>query len=64
MNEIGKPSNSAFIVTKSEDMAEYLVKSNFRLVNQVNGVWFFVNEPKKMIFDNAKDITYTNKIFI
>lgn len=64
MNETNKTSNSAFIVTRSKDTANFLIKSNFNLVNQVNGMWFFVNEPGKVVFDNPKDINYTNKIFI
>jgi len=56
--------NSNFIMTTSKDTADYLIKAEYILVQNTDKMWFFVNKPGKLVYDNLKEIRYTNKLFI
>lgn len=54
---------STFVKTSDSDTADKLIKSGMQLLNQQNGVWTFVNDPKiPMKFADNTKIIYTNKL--
>lgn len=58
-----KKNNTAkFIVTLSEDNANLLLRSNFRLINHDGKMWTFLNEPQKMTFTDLDHTMYTDQL--
>lgn len=57
-----------FIKTSDEETKNKLESAEFELIDFSNGIWTFLNEPKKsMCFseDNILDkVIFTNKLFI
>ena len=54
-----------FIKTKSTEIAEELMASNFTFVGNYDGYWTFVNEGNiKFDEQKLKEIHTTNKLFI
>lgn len=56
--------NKNFIMTNSRDTALLLKQMGLTCVQEQNEKWFFVNEPKALMFKDVKNIVYTNKLFI
>lgn len=56
--------NKKFIVTDNQETANQLLKHNLKLINSINGKWFFINEPTKLTFGELKKVVYTDKLFI
>lgn len=53
-------SQKKFIITKDESTANKLLTSGFRLVNQVNGVWTFMNAtPQNFSFAEIEKGKYS-----
>lgn len=52
-----------FILTKSKETAEALVKEGFNLISRAEGMWFFLND-NKLTFSQNENVTYTNTLFI
>lgn len=61
MNDIMKCN---FVVTKDEEAKDVLLQKGLTLVSSLNGLFIFINEPKKMQFnfDNLH-IRFTNKLY-
>lgn len=57
-------NNKKFIITTSEETAEYLLANNFQFINYNEGQWVFINKPEKVNFNEIKKAVFTNKIFI
>ena len=60
-------SQEKFIITKNEDTANKLIACGFQLVNNVSGVWTFLNiGPKHFNFVeiDKKTYSYSNKLFL
>lgn len=55
-------NTAKFIVTLSEEVANLLLRSNFRLINKNGKMWTFLNEPQKMTFTNLDHTMYTNQL--
>ena len=51
--------NKKFIVTTSADTADVLTKIGFKLVQQSDGKWTFLNN-NKLVFSNLKNVSYSN----
>ena len=53
-----------FVVTKDEEAKDILLQNGLTLVSDLNGLFTFINEPKKMQFDFKNlHIRFTNKIY-
>lgn len=57
-------SQMNFILTESEDTARELQRLGFQIVQTVGDSWLFLNDNKKIMFADGKDLkfTYTNKM--
>ena len=57
-------SQMNFILTESEDTARELQRLGFQIVQTVGDSWLFLNDNKKIMFTDGKDLkfTYTNKM--
>lgn len=51
--------NKKFIITTSADTADVLTKIGFKLVQQSDGKWTFLNN-NKLVFSNLKNVSYSN----
>lgn len=54
-----------FVITKDEDAKEILLKYDLTLVSSKDGLFVFVNEPKKFAKFNYEKlpIAFTNKMY-
>lgn len=59
-----KIEDKNFVITKSLDAKEVLLQNNLTLVSDKDGLFIFVNEPKKMKFAyESLPIRFTNKLY-
>ena len=57
--------NKNFVITKDEHATDVLLQNGLTLVSNLNGLYTFVNEPKKFArfaYDEL-DITFSNKLY-
>ena len=58
-------SNTKFIVTKDDAIANKMMEYKFKLISAVAGVYTFVNESKNALFFESLDMSkihFTNKL--
>ena len=56
--------NKKFIVAYSADTATLLKKRGFKIINQANDEYIFINDESKQCYaEDVKDVVYTNKLF-
>lgn len=53
-----------FVITEDEATVEALTKAGLQLVQRVGNAWLFLNDNKKMIFDDGTKLvfSYTNRM--
>lgn len=57
-------TKAMFIKTKDFEISEDLKQNGFDLVDYTDGIWTFVNDPKRpLTFDNNK-VAYSNMLYI
>lgn len=63
-----KNTKQIFIKTSDEETKNKLESAEFELIDFSDGIWTFLNEPKKSVCfneDNILDkVVFTNKLFV
>ena len=58
-------NKSNFIKTQDKKTYEELIKIGFKLIDYTDDTWTFINNPDcPLTFDNNKNITYSNMLYI
>lgn len=64
MNNKNNNTKATFVKTKDKETCEALIEDGFELVDYTDGVWTFINDPKRNITFDSNKIAYSNMLCI
>lgn len=56
-------NKNKFLYTTSKSSADQLLKQGFKLIQEANNHFFFLNESNKFVFGSVDKVAYTDKLF-